>query len=494
MDGPPHEAEDGAAEPGAHDAEDNDEEMESEDEVEGNEDRSEEGSGDDNDDSEDDGSDAVSGWEDEEEGEMEGETTGVVQRLFMAADLEVAVRQLEETPSTGMRPGSLTFQVKNRPILLRGDNEEENDDNDDDDNNSNNNDDDQGGVDRTAALFGRFVTLLGADQRLGHVAGTLSLEGYRLDQHGSFPAQDVERLFGNVLRSLPALKKLKFEKCTLPGPCLGLLASASLPAPSCNLTSLELIKCDIDSEGVSHVASMVRHSACRLRVLTVVPTNGGLDPADCQVLCESVPHCRTLRLLFVRTKTVLTDTLRGSAGSGSPLKALYVTGAFTDDGAASLARQLRTNTRLVDLFLAETSSDYRLHLVPHVLRLLGTYNMTLRFACVYRDSGDDEDPTELETFQSSFVRNRWIRTAVRRLEPRYYRVSPTGLWPLVYEAKAVGTFPTLLYRLLRRGDVDALCEAVVRRHTATMDARRGEGPQSLCSCKFCDDMECRGVI
>jgi hypothetical protein len=464
MDGPPHEAEDGAAEPGAHEAEDNDEEMESEDEVEDNEDRSEEGSVEDNDDSEDDGSDAVSGWEDEEEeGEVEEETTGVVQRLFMAADLEVAVRQLEETPSTGMRPGSLTFQVKNRPILLRGDNEEENNDN---------NNDDQGGVDRTAALFGRFVTLLGADQRLGQVAGTLSLEGYRLDQHGSFPAQDVERLFGNVLRSLPALKKLKFVKCTLPGPCLGLLASTSLPAPSSNLTSLELIKCDIDSEGVSHVASMVRHSACRLRALTVVPTNGGLDPADCQVLCESVPRCRTLGLLCVHTKTVLTDTLRGAAGSGSPLKALVVTGAFTDDGAASLARQLRTNTRLVHLFLAETSGDFRLYLVPHVLRLLGTYNMTLRFARVYRDSDDDEDPTERETFKRTFVRNRWIRTAVRRLEPRDYRLTPTGLWPLFFEAKAVGTFPTLLYRLLRRGDVDALCDAVVRRHKANDGSKK----------------------
>jgi dihydropteroate synthase len=46
----------------------------------------------------------------------------------------------------------------------------------------------------------------------------------------------------------------------------------------------------IGSDGAAHLAALVRRSGGRLRVLTVEPSNGGLDPAeDCQVLCESVP-------------------------------------------------------------------------------------------------------------------------------------------------------------------------------------------------------------
>ena len=314
-----------------------DDEVESENEAGDNED----GSDDVNDfvESEDEeDSDYVSIWDEEEEEEEYGdddeEEDEVVQRLFMAANLGVAVQQLEDSRATVMRPGSLTLQVKNRPLLRVGDNNAENE------NNNANNDigDDHA---RTAALFGRFVTLLGAERGAGQATRTLEVEGYRFDQHDSFPQQDVDRLFGNVLRSLPALRKLKFEKCALPGPCLELLVSSSLPSlppPSHLLTDLELTECELDSEGVAHVASMVRRGANRLRSLAVVPASGGLDPADCQVLCESVPHSRTLRILSVAAKAVLSDTLSGAAGSESPLMKLHVAGAFTDDGVASVAR------------------------------------------------------------------------------------------------------------------------------------------------------------
>jgi hypothetical protein len=466
MDGPPREAEDGAAEPNVdeeeedEEEEDNDEGMESEDEM----DRDDDGSdavdpgrvvNEDYYVVEEEGSDAVSGWEDEEEQEV----TGVIQRLLTAADLEVAIQRLEENRDTGMRPGSLTsFEVKNWPIRRRGNNE---------DNDNNNNNNVQRGDDRrSAALFGRFVTLLGEERGLGRVTQSLSMEGYGFGRQNSFAAQDVDRLFGTVFRSLPALKRLTFYKCTLPGPCLGLLAS-----PSHVLTALDLSLCDIDSEGVAHVAAMVRHSASRLRALTVRPRNGGLDRADCQVLCESVPRSPALRLLSIDATTVLSDTLGGAAGRGSPLQTLRVHGAFTDDGVASLARQLRTNTRLTALCLAETSGDcdYNLH-TRHVLEMLDTYNFTLRDAVVGHSL--EVARFDMEPFERSMRRNRWIRTAVRRLEPLEYHVSPTGLWPLVFEAKAMGTFPTLLYRLLRRGDVDALCDAVVRRHKAKLGKRK----------------------
>jgi hypothetical protein len=118
-------------------------------------------------------------------------------------------------------------------------------------------------------------------------------------------------------------------------------------APSHRPNELELRICEIDSDGAAHIAALLRHSYGRLRVLTVEPSNGGLDPEDCQVLCESVPVSRTLRFLSIDVKEVLADTLRGAAGAGSPLVRLHVAAAFTDDGVASLAQQLRTDPRLV---------------------------------------------------------------------------------------------------------------------------------------------------
>jgi hypothetical protein len=77
---------------------------------------------------------------------------------------------------------------------------------------------------------------------------------------------------------------------------------------------------------------------------------------------------------------------------------------------------------------------------------------------------------------SSLRQNRRIRAVLRRLEPREYRVAPTSLWPTASEA--MGAFPTLMYRLLQRGNVDALCHIVVVDHRKMPASGRKRGRAS----------------
>jgi hypothetical protein len=166
------------------------------------------------------GSDAVSALEEEDEdAEAEGDATGPVQSLFMAEDLAK-----EQGRAAAVRPGSLTVRVKNLPVLLGGDNNEKN----------------MLTTTTTNISFEGATTALEPPScsggschcwaRTGASAESLEpleVEGYQFDRHELFPQQDVDRLFGSVLRSrLPALNRLVFGDCTLPGSCLGLIASA----------------------------------------------------------------------------------------------------------------------------------------------------------------------------------------------------------------------------------------------------------------------------
>jgi hypothetical protein len=227
-----------------------------------------------------------------------------------------------------------------------------------------------------------------------------------------------------------------------------------------NLQQLDLEDCQIDSEGVKHVASLLRRPNSPLRVLNVTSRDGGgLEPADCQVLCESVPHSPNLRSLSLCVKQVRADTLSGVAASSSPLRSLYVIGAYTEEGVTALTRQLRTNTRMAEVGLSETDSDSDGHAcVRPFLPLLETYNFTLRKARVAHSARGEV--VGLDVLTPLLRRNRAIRHGIRRLKPREYRVAPVGVWPRAFEK--VGAFPTLLYRLVRRGNVDALCDVVAR--------------------------------
>jgi hypothetical protein len=301
------------------------------------------------------------------------------------------------------------------------------------------------GVVRSAELFGRFVAML-LRPEIARVLRSLILAFFQFDDEDFHRPTDLDRLFGEVfVLSLPALKTVQLVECTVPSSCLSLLAS--MP-PTSRLRTLDLEVCDMDQQGLSHVVSML-HRDGPLQHLRLHPKEMGLDPDDCRLLCESVGRSRHLRTLDVKVKTVHGDTLANVAESpASPLRALRVTGAFTDEGTKSLARQLRTNTRMRELHLVDRKINLPLYL-HYVEDTIDTYNVTLQTVRV------DNRPA----FASSLRRNRRIRSFVRHLGPRDYCVAPASLCPRAFGA--MSAFPTLLYRLVRRGNLDALCDAAV---------------------------------
>jgi hypothetical protein len=142
-------------------------------------------------------------------------------------------------------------------------------------------------------------------------------------------------------------------------------------------------------------------------------------------------------------------------------RSLWVTSNdFTEEGVQSLTRQLRTNTQMFELDLRGSKDDSPASLEQALGETVRAYNYTLRRVHLNRHQ-----------FFPTMRRNRWIRTAVRRLEPWDYRVAPVGLWPHAFGT--MSAFPTLLYRLLRRGDVDALCDAVVHHRPQPKGTKRG---------------------
>lgn len=305
-------------------------------------------------------------------------------------------------------------------------------------------------------LFGRFVRLL-RGPGLGRVLGHLILKRFALDQEERFRPTDVSRMFGNVFLSHPSLKMIRLQDCTLPSSCLKLLAA--IP-PASRLRELDLDCCEVDTTGLSHLASMIRGNA-PLWHLLVHPKGQGLNPDDCRLLCESVCCNRHLRSLDIAVNTIRADTLERVAESpASPLRILSITfNDFTEEGIQSLMRQLRTNTQMFELRLIAPKGDAASNLKHQLEETVGAYNYTLRSLHLGWDA-----------FSRWMRRNRWIRTAVRRLEPRDYRVTPMELWPHAFGT--MSAFPTLLYRLLRRGDVDALSDTVMRHHRQPKGTKR----------------------
>jgi hypothetical protein len=83
-------------------------------------------------------------------------------------------------------------------------------------------------------------------------------------------------------------------------------------------------------------------------------------------------------------------------------------------------------------------------------------------------------------------RNRRIQKALEYLHPRRYHVAPTSLWPTALGM--VSSLPTLLFRFLRQGDLNALDDGVNKRITRpvragkrgrTSDEEGGENDSSL---------------
>lgn len=94
-----------------------------------------------------------------------------------------------------------------------------------------------------------------------------------------------------------------------------------------------------------------------------------------------------------------------------------------------------------------------------ITQVLETYNVTLRKVCFrWFIPQQPEHVMEERVLAGLRRRNRLIRRGIGQLEPRSYHVVPTSLLPRMLGM--VSPLPTILYRFLRKGNLNTLCGLV----------------------------------
>jgi hypothetical protein len=241
------------------------------------------------------------------------------------------------------------------------------------------------------------------------------------------------------------------------------------------------------------------------------------NSAGCELMCRSLRHNTNLRRFYLGTNEITGETLQHVAGPASPLRYLSVGGNWHADGIAELASQLKTSTRMLAVslpgpivgFHANDDSDDDTdtddtdtdegggaaavaaadRAAAPFVEMLRTYNYTLQKLtfverCGHgarmgvgrnRGCGPGVECVRWDCFGPYLRRNRQIRQALKVWEPAAYRVHPVGVWPCAFELAS--DVPTLLFRLLRRGNVKALGQVVVGggRATNRTKKRRARG-------------------
>jgi hypothetical protein len=236
----------------------------------------------------------------------------------------------------------------------------------------------------------------------------------------------------------------------------------------------------LDQAVAEALSDMLRlSSTVPLQVLDVT-CECGMDEGTCRRIFQSMRHSTALRRLLITLprspKSCSSSTLDGAVTPTSSLRHLVVhcTSLISREAMANLAHQLRANTTLLGLRLSEPDrpphQPPRRPVLPESLPpppakdperfrpladALSNFNCTLRFVDL-----NDLHPRS-EVVGTMLSRNQCVRTAVEHLHQRDYRVSPTALVPNALGL--VRRFPTLLYRLLRRSDLNELADRLLRR-------------------------------
>jgi hypothetical protein len=310
-----------------------------------------------------------------------------------------------------------------------------------------------------AVQFRRFVEALGR--------GDVDIQdiSFVVTDWDGLPEVGMERLFGEVLPTHPTLRSIGIYRRTIPTRFVRLLTSSVLTATNAApLTKLGFTAHPIVNDDVEAIANMVDRRVALTELAVHAFTDGSsAGDVDVSILCRSVSRNSNLRVLHIRVKDISADALALVACSSSPLRELMVCSVFSDLSMASLASQLRTNTTLTRLTLrheafGEHSRKIRRDRFRPIEDALETYNYSLLDVDVQQWLMDRPRPP-FYVFSTTRVdrlvrRNRWIQRALQQLEPRSYHVSPTSLWPSVLEV--VSPLPTLVYRFLRKGDVNKL--------------------------------------
>jgi hypothetical protein len=288
---------------------------------------------------------------------------------------------------------------------------------------------------------------------------------------------DVARLFGDVLPGHPTLESIKLD-CGLPAAHMRLF-TAAMGTMSRRRGGVPLERLSFVGEGftreLAHQIADMLHRNVPIGMLEVCPFPGGADPGSGKLLFEAVPHAMSLRYLRIILMECSADALDGAAASPA-LKSLWVDSEtpFPDEAVRSLSKQLRTNTTLTDLFLG--LARYRLpregdpELFRPLAHVLDTYNFTLERVSVgpaYAGSA------AVRTIDDLLRRNGRIRTALDHWQPRDYHVSPASLWPVALAM--VRRLPTLLYRFVRKGDLNLLGDHFAPRGGGSVLVRKKRG-------------------
>jgi hypothetical protein len=320
--------------------------------------------------------------------------------------------------------------------------------------------------------FGRLVELLAERPTRLTIRAFAIVEGIGSRDLDRFADdEDVDRLFRDVLPDHPTIDRIDVSACKVPARCVRHLARS---VPSKRATPLWELALDLedlgDDEGDSR--GTVSSSSCvqdmcdvlrrdvPLRALSLVSV---LEPSECRRILQSLTTNTHLEDLAIRPRTISADALcLDAAASISALRSLRIRGDLTSEGASSLARQLRTNTSLVELHVC-TTSGYR-ELVQEMQRVLKTYNFTLRTFQLTRPCPPrsfpfpGSDPATLvrrSTIPAALIRNERIGRCLHNLGG-CCSATPTALGPLMLDV--VSDVPTVLYRFLRWGDINALVE------------------------------------
>jgi hypothetical protein len=330
--------------------------------------------------------------------------------------------------------------------------------------------------------FAAFVAVL-QQTTVQSVLSAISFDAFAFSHEERFPPTHLNPFFRVLLPTLPVMRTMELLSCTLPPTVLGQLAGAEGLAAS-SLRELVLQECTIDAPGINYLVSFVRWGPPlqRLVVIPERPGNVGLEPEECRNLCNAVFESRHLRDLKIKVNRIEADTLGriaetstfDSAGNlnelqSSPLRSLSINAHFSREGFETLARKLRTNTRLRALVLVDRKIELRQYL-PLLEETLRTYNYTLRVVEV------ELDTRITEPFEAILYRNQRIYAAHKYLWPHNCNVPLPSIW--LHAADIMRPMPTLLFRLVR-GNVPIMTKIVTELHTKKRAAVKELRPETF---------------
>jgi hypothetical protein len=264
---------------------------------------------------------------------------------------------------------------------------------------------------------------------------------------------DLERLFGTVLPNLPRLKYLYLIDCELHQRCAEHLFEA-LPDDDRRrpLLDLDLRNTPLTPGACQALAGAVRRggvSALKLK-------NARLDSESGTVLVQAAADSRHLLSIELadtpRTWTVIPAFWAGGAMVRATVRSLAVDAAWTDAGMVELFRQLRANVSLRVLDVRGSVSDLRIFELLE--ELLSTYNFTITRI----GRGVPKYYKRRRIIEAILLQNERVRKVNDQLQVRNYHVQERNVWPRVL--RDVGTFPTLVYRFMRKGNLVALSDQV----------------------------------